>query len=156
MSLKSIETSNNLAAHPAVDPPGFATRTHPTLAPLASSETFSDVVSLYHDEQSKANAARTDEPLQTEQRSRRTTKINDFDSLEILFDFPSSNLSNEVQSTTSHPTEAPARIRFSENAQIININKVRRCAQLPFEETHFFRLTFTLGRTTVPSSGEKR
>jgi len=52
--------------------------------------------------------------------------MNDFDSLEILFDFQSPGLSNDSQPDIVRPVQNPCRIRFSENNQIININTVHR------------------------------
>jgi hypothetical protein len=50
--------------------------------------------------------------------------MNDFDSLEILFDFQSSGISNDSQTDIVRSVQNPCRIRFSENNQIININTV--------------------------------
>jgi len=96
---------------------------HRALAPLASSETFSDVASIYHDEQLKIDVP-TNGISNAEKKLNRTTRNNDFDSLEILFDFPSSDLPNDSETIIVHSPENSCRIRFSENTQIINPTKV--------------------------------
>ena len=101
---------------------------HPPLAPLASSETFSDVDALHRDSQPQLNVKKLSVDFKQngihEELSRKTTK-SEFDSLEKLFDFPSSEISNEpsleIEPTSRNTT---SRIRFSDTDQIINANKV--------------------------------
>ena len=90
---------------------------HRPLAPLASSETFSDVSSIYRDETLNKDSL-------TNKQLQNTIKNSDFDSLEILFDFPSVDISNESQTKLETRTESSCRIRFSENTQIINSPRV--------------------------------
>nr|ACD54763.1 unknown [Adineta vaga] len=118
VSIRSTET-NIIPTTPSIDITASVDRLHTDLAPLASSETFSDVVSLCHDDQLKKDK----KTFNTEKKSNQMNKINDFDSLEILFDFPSVDLSIDSQTDIVHPVETPCRIRFSENTQIINIQK---------------------------------
>lgn len=89
---------------------------HRVLAPLASSETFSDVTSIYHDEPQKK-----DLPIKVtcEEKPVGMGRNNDFDSLEILFDFPSNELKTDSQANLLRPSQSPSRIRFSETPQII-------------------------------------
>lgn len=94
---------------------------HRVLAPLASSETFSDVTSIYRDEQQKKDLPIT---LISEEKSVRMGRNNDFDSLEILFDFPSNELKTDSQTNLLRPSHSPSRIRFSETPQIITSSKV--------------------------------
>jgi hypothetical protein len=94
------------------------------LAPLASSETFSDVASIYHDEQQSRKDGPTNGISNAEKKSKRTIKNTDFDSLEILFDFSSTDLENDSDTNVVQAPENPCRIRFSENTQIINATKV--------------------------------
>lgn len=92
-------------------------REHRVLAPLASSETFSDVTAIYHDEQAKKDLPR---PSNFEEKTTRFSRHSDFDSLEILFDFPSMDLTTDSQRNLQRPSHSPSRIRFSQNPQIIN------------------------------------
>ena len=96
-------------------------RLHRVLAPLASSETFSDVTSIYRDEQQKKDLPIT---LISEEKPVRMGRNNDFDSLEILFDFPSTDLKTDSQTNLLRPSHSPSRIRFSETPQIITSSTV--------------------------------
>ncbi|CAF0902526.1 unnamed protein product [Adineta ricciae] len=115
VSIKFTEI-NILPTTPSVDISASADQLHTSLAPLASSETFSDVVSLNLDEQSNKEQG-------TLNSGKKNIKINDFDSLEMLFDFPSLDLSIDSQKDIAQPVETGSRIRFSANTQIINISK---------------------------------
>ncbi len=94
---------------------------HPPLAPLASSETFSDVAALSHDEQSKEDIKTLS--TNNENKSSKTTK-HEFDSLEVLFDFPSSGISSDMHLEIGNTTQNSNHIRFSDANQIISTNKV--------------------------------
>ena len=97
---------------------GSTNRENRVLAPLASSETFSDVNSIFHDEQQ----TKKDLPSvsNSEEKTTRINRNNDFDSLEILFDFPSMDLTTDSQRNLQRPSHSPSRIRFAQNTQIIN------------------------------------
>ena len=59
-----------------------------------------------------------------DKKSDQMTRNNDFDSLEILFDFPSTDLSTDSQADIIRSAQSPCQIRFSENTEIINSTKV--------------------------------
>jgi len=99
-------------------------RLHRPLAPLASSETFSDVGSIYHDEQKIKDLPTNNGISNIDKKSNPIIRNNDFDSLEILFDFQSVDLSNDSQPDIVRSVENPCRIRFSDNTEIINSTKV--------------------------------
>ena len=107
-------------------------RLNHALAPLASSETFSDVGSLYCDELPPQKDVSTNGISNAEKKSRAKMRNNDFDSLEILFDFPSAELSNESETPVPQQPEHASRIRFSEHTQIINATKVIKKVRLNF------------------------
>jgi len=101
---------------------------HRPLAPLASSETYSDVVGLTRDDQQQKQDIKTsstthEEKPSNEQSSRKTTK-SEFDSLEVLFDFPSSGISSNTHLTVEQSSQVVNHIRFSNNDQIISADKV--------------------------------
>jgi len=118
MLIKPTETTVNLSAMPSMEITSSMDRLHRPLAPLASSETFSDVGSIYRDEQQIKDLPKNN------RISNPIIRNNDFDSLEILFDFPSVDLSNDSQPDILRSTENPCRIRFSDQTQIINTPKV--------------------------------
>ncbi|CAF3690493.1 unnamed protein product [Adineta steineri] len=121
---KCNEVTPVLPTTPSIDTGELVDPLHNTLAPLASSETFSDGVSLCFDEQQKKDSSNNNnEAFNSDKISKPKQKTNDYDSLEILFDFPSSDLSNDLRVEIPRSPETPSRIRFSENLQIININK---------------------------------
>ncbi|CAF3695070.1 unnamed protein product [Rotaria socialis] len=125
--VKSNEGFSLLPTIPSIDIDDSNDQLHPPLAPLASSETFSDVDALHRDTQSQLKVKKLSVDLKQngthEELSRKTTK-SEFDSLEKLFDFPSSEISNEpsldIESTSRN---SKTRIRFSDTNQIINANK---------------------------------
>jgi hypothetical protein len=55
--------------------------------------------------------------------SRKTTK-SEFDSLEVLFDFPSSAISSDTHLEIDQSTSNSNHIRFSETNEIITTDKV--------------------------------
>ncbi len=119
---------------------------HRPLAPLASSETYSDVVGLTGDDQQQKQDIKTsstthEEKPSNEQSSRKTTK-SEFDSLEILFDFPSSGISTNTHLTVEQSSQAVNHISFSHNDQIISADKV--LDWLKFFYKYFYS---TIGRT---------
>ena len=119
MSLKPTETTAVISvSNPSIEKSDLTDKTHRPLAPLASSETFSDVGSIYRDDQHKKELTKTN------RISNSITKNIDFDSLEILCDFQSGDLSNDSHTDIPRPTQSHSRIRFSENTQIINPTKV--------------------------------
>lgn len=93
------------------------------LAPLASSETFSDVAALANDDQpAPAPPAKANPPSSTK---GKTTK-SDFDSLEVLFDFPSSGISSDAQLDVADSSRVSNPIRSSTINQTVTTEKVRR------------------------------
>jgi len=112
-----------LSATPSMDITGSIDRLHGPLAPLASSETFSDVSSIY-DEQPKQDLSTDHRISKSNKKSNLIIGNTDYDSLEILFDFPSADLSNEPQTNIVRLTDSTCRIRFCDNPQIINSTKV--------------------------------
>jgi len=94
---------------------------HPPLAPLASSETFSDVAALSHDEQSKEDIKTLS--TNNENKSSKTTK-HEFDSLEVLFDFPSSKMSSDIQLETENKSQTADHRRRSHTNPLISTEKV--------------------------------
>ena len=96
---------------------------HRPLAPLASSETFSDGVSILHEERHKKKSSMHNGSSYLDKKADQMSRNNDFDSLEILFDFPSTDLFTDSQADIKR-SPSPCRIRFSENTEIINSNKV--------------------------------
>ena len=97
------------------------------LAPLASSETFSDVAALANDDQPAKEtlsvSTETDNSSSKGKTAVKTTK-SDFDSLEVLFDFPSSGLSSDTPLETEDAIRTSTHIRFTEMNQIIGTEKV--------------------------------
>lgn len=122
--MKTTETTVVLPPATSIEIKISSDELHRPLAPLASSETFSDVGSIYRDDQQKKDLPVNKGKTNPTKKSTPTIKNNDFDSLEILFDFQSSDLSNDVQTDIIRSPESPCRIRFSENTQIINATKV--------------------------------
>ncbi len=110
---------------PLMNVTGSMDKLHRPLAPLASSETFSDVGSIYNEEQKQKKGVSMNNGLKNSEKiPTRITKNTDFDSLEILFDFPSVDLSTDSPNEIVRPPGSPCRIRFSENTEIINTTKV--------------------------------
>lgn len=117
---------------------------HPPLAPLASSETFSDADTLVRDSHRQENTKLATKDGQQNgldiKPTKKTTK-SEFDSLEKLFYFPSPEMPNETGGEikrTSHSTTS--RIRFSETNQIINSDEVR-CTNKILNK--YFKISFT-------------
>lgn len=121
---KTPKKSVVLSTSSSIDIVGSIDRLHCALAPLASSETFSDVVSISQDDPPKKSTPVKNDTSSTEKNTNRIIKDNDFDSLEILFDFPSTDLTNDPQTDTVRKTENPCRIRFSETTRSNNTTKV--------------------------------
>ncbi len=127
MSLRTGEVNTALATIPSVDVDESADIAHRPLAPLASSETFSDVSALTHDEplnQTTPSSPKInkDHPA-NEESNQRKTQAN-FNSLEVLFDFPSSRMSSATQLDVDHPIENSHHIRFATTDQIVSVDKV--------------------------------
>ncbi len=117
MSIKPGGPQVILPTIPSVDTHESDNTSHRSLAPLASSETFSDL----------AASARDDQP--SEETSPSTLKVksttkNDFDSLEVLFDFSSSGISSDMQLETESTSPTPNRRRSSQINTIMSIEKV--------------------------------
>ena len=124
MTIKSGETFIGIPTLPTIasvdseesgDPPSRP------LAPLASSETFSDVAALANDDQ-PAPPAKENPSSSTK---AKTTK-SDFDSLEVLFDFPSSGISSDAQLDVVDSSRMSHPIRSSTINQTVTTEKVRR------------------------------
>ena len=119
--MKSTEPTIVLSTIQSVDIDESKDSAHRPLAPLASSETFTDVNSIVRDDLVKRDSSVSayDKNLNTNHHPSRTTTKSEFDSLEILFDFPSSGISNEVDLDFVHPLHTPSHIRFTENEQVV-------------------------------------
>jgi len=120
--IKPSEPNVSLSTIPSVDFDESTDISHRPLAPLASSETFTDVAALILDEQPKQET-KTVSTTSNQVSSVKATK-NEFDSLEKLFDFSSSGISNDTQIEIENSTQNSNHIRFSENNQIIRTDKV--------------------------------
>jgi hypothetical protein len=115
--MKVNESMCILSTIPSIDIDESNDVEHRPLAPLASSETFTDVISMAHDP-----IVSSDIDLSVRcQKVNRTTK-SDFDSLEFLFDFPSSGISSDTQLELIQSSPSSNHIRFADNDQIISIN----------------------------------
>ncbi|CAF0742957.1 unnamed protein product [Rotaria sp. Silwood1] len=126
-SIKSNDAIVMLPTIPSMDVDDSNDILHRPLAPLASSETFSDVDALNRDTQQKqdinSSSIDNEENHLKEESTCKTTK-SDFDSLEKLFDFPSSEMSSETHLDIEHPSQSTTtRIRFSDMDQIITSDK---------------------------------
>ena len=97
---------------------------HCAVAPLASSETFSDVVSISREEHEKYIVPIDKETCQAIKAPNSIQRTDDFSSLEVLLDFPSSDLSKRNQTNTVCSSASHSRIRFSEKPSIINLSQV--------------------------------
>ncbi len=115
MTIKSNEANVILSPIPSVDIDETGDTPHRPLAPLASSETFSDGVGLNHDEQDNKN---------NNQQTDRKIPKTEFDSLEVLFDFPSSGISSDAQLDIEQTSESTNHIRFSDANRTITSDKV--------------------------------
>ena len=104
-----------------------AEASHRPLAPLASSETFSDGITTNHDDQKQQNTdlslTNNEENALGEELNHKSTK-SDFDSLEKLFDFSSSGISSETHLNNERSTQNNTRIRFSDTNQIFTTDQV--------------------------------
>ena len=97
---------------------------NPPLAPLASSETFSDLVMLNSDVQENRDnkiPSNNNEDDRLSQEAKHEKVKNDFDSLELLFDFPSSEISSDIHLNVEQSSKS---IRFPENHKTLNAENV--------------------------------
>jgi hypothetical protein len=147
VSIKSTEPTLVLPGTSSMDIARTVEKLHRPLAPLASSETFSDVGSLCHNDRQKTNLPVNNGTSYFDTQSNTITRNNDFDSLEILFDFPSTDLFTDSQNDVIPTVETPCRIRFSENTQIINTNKVEHT----FLKSLFLYVNRFVGRKKISS-----
>ena len=130
--MKSGDSGSNLPTILSIDLDDASGTLDRSMAPLASSETFSDGISICCDEQDKALAtAQPNGLLKSEKPSNLKATSSNFDSLEVLFDFSSSSLTNEPPTEPKRSSETPSRIRFSDNIQTINPSKVRMQTNSP-------------------------
>lgn len=123
MTIKSGETLiaiPTLPTIPSVDSEDAGEPLSRPLAPLASSETFSDVAALANEDQPVSTPAKENSSSSTKQK---TTK-SDFDSLEVLFDFPSSGISSDAQSDVQDSNRMSNPIRSSTVNQTVTTEKV--------------------------------
>ncbi|CAF4158295.1 unnamed protein product, partial [Rotaria magnacalcarata] len=120
-SITIIERKSTLPASSSLNISESIDKLQYTLAPLASSETFSDVVSVSRDEEQKKHSSfKNNISIHTDTSSNQITKNNDFNSLEILFDFPSVNLPNDSQTNVLLTMENNGPIRHLGSNQINN------------------------------------
>lgn len=129
--LKSNDAPGALATIPSIDIDESNDISHRPLAPLASSETFTDVAAIIRDDIAKEESEIL--TRDNEQTSRKTTE-SDFDSLEILFDFPSSGISSDTHFAVETTTQNCNHIRFSDTNQIIKSDKVEEQKVLRIEK----------------------
>ena len=97
---------------------------HPPLAPLASSETFSDLVLLNSDVEENRDtkiSSNNNDDNRLNQETKGEGVKSDFNSLELFFDLPSSKVSNDMHVNIG---QSPKTIRFSENDTILNAENV--------------------------------
>ncbi|CAF1324688.1 unnamed protein product [Rotaria sordida] len=126
LSIKTIERCVGLPTSSSMDITASIDRLHSTQAPLASSETFSDVVSICRDEQQTHLSSNNGISINIDKNSNQIIQDNDFNSLEILFDFPSVNITNDSQTDIVRKSENRCRIRYSDNPNINNTTKGER------------------------------
>ncbi|CAF0748514.1 unnamed protein product [Rotaria sordida] len=120
-SIKPHDTIVILPSIPSMDVDELNDTSHRPLAPLASSETFSDVDALSRDSQQQQDLKISS--INNEESNIKTPK-SDFDSLEKLFDFPSSDISSEARLDIERSSQqSTTRIRFSDTDQIIPTHK---------------------------------
>ncbi|CAF0918598.1 unnamed protein product [Adineta steineri] len=130
ISIKSSEATvalPTLATIPSMDIDESIETPHRPLAPLASSETFTDVNSLSHDDHklqgnTKISSTKNKKEHLSPQTSSKTTK-SEFDSLEILFDFPSSGISSNTHLNVEQPPHNMSHLCFNDNHQILTTDK---------------------------------
>ncbi|CAF0931183.1 unnamed protein product [Adineta steineri] len=130
ISIKSSEATvalPTLATIPSMDIDELTETPHRPLAPLASSETFTDVNSLSHDDHklqgnAKISSTKNKKEHLSPQTSSKTTK-SEFDSLEILFDFPSSGISSNTHLNVEQPPHNMSHLCFNDNHQILTTDK---------------------------------
>ena len=125
ISIRPNESISFLPTIPSMDVDESVDAAHRPLAPLASSETFTDVVGISHSERQHDDQPVTspepESPSPAHQQPNRTkTTKSEFDSLEILFDFPSSGISTETQLDESRISQSSNRIRFLEDERVLN------------------------------------
>jgi len=116
VSIRSPETNGVLTPIASVETEDSVGPVHRPLAPLASSETFTDLTVIGRDE-----------PIKEEIKAKSSTKStkNEFDSLEALFDFPSSGISSNTHLNVDESTRHNCNMNFSERDQIIRSAKVK-------------------------------
>ena len=107
------------------------------LAPLASSETFSDLVPVSCDGQQRIHLLSSSGTSNTVNNLNQITRDNNFNSLKTFFNFPSVDLSDDSKADSVHQLESHSRIRFPEHAHIINTNEVYNL--LILLRSHFHR-----------------
>lgn len=113
--MKNFDPPTFLPSIPSEDHDESEETKHRRLAPLASSETLGDVHAIVQDENDEENLLSS--PI-------KETPKADYDSLEVLFDFPSSGISSDVHLEELHISQSSGRIRFADNDQIITTTKV--------------------------------
>ena len=114
-SMKNFDPPTFLPSIPSEDHDESEETKHRRLAPLASSETFTDVHAITNESNLLPSPPLT---------GNSATK-GDYDSLEALFDFPSSGISSDVHLEELHASQSSGRIRFADNDQIITTSKVK-------------------------------
>ena len=125
ISIKPNESISFLPTIPSMDVDESAEAVHRPLAPLASSETFTDVVGISngvgipHNDKQRLSSPEPETPTAADQPTNQTraTKSH-FDSLEILFDFPSSGISTDTQLDENRISQSSNRIRFSDDERL--------------------------------------
>lgn len=107
---------------------------HRPLAPLASSETFTDVVGISNgieipNDDKRLPSPEPETPTAADQPTDRTRAAkSDFDSLEILFDFPSSGISTDTQLDENRISQSSNRIRFSDSERLTTTTTASKVA----------------------------
>ena len=106
-----------------------------SIAPLASSETFSDVLSICPEEPNKTVESTNLEVSTVDEKSNLAKGTSDFDSLEILFDFNGNSLTTDGKIESGRLSKSLLPIRSSLSRNMNNTTmKVRRKSRT------FFRL----------------
>jgi hypothetical protein len=124
ISIKPNESNSFLPTIPSMDVDESAEAVHRPLAPLASSETFTDMAGISNGSGMLPNdkpllSPEPETPTANNQPTNQTKATkSDFDSLEVLFDFPSSGISTDTQLDEGRIPESSNRIRFSEDERL--------------------------------------
>lgn len=125
-SLKIAEREIRLPSNSSLDNIEGIDKLQDTLAPLASSETFSDVVSVSHDEEPKILLTINNGiPHRFDQIDNATKTHDNFSSLELLFDFSNVNLTNETQVDDTQTPENNGQMRYSGISRLNRRSKVK-------------------------------